>query len=110
MPDGQPDQPAPPSLEKLWQCLLGNNDALSAVIARLSPASLSQLRLAVLPGDRSGASGVELLRVKRLYYSPTLADQPLQRVVVLPCWQAWDDRRKTVLERGQHLTSLKTAW
>jgi hypothetical protein len=96
----------------LWQGLLAHPDLLAQVLARMTPTTLQQLRLAALPGDRSGAAALELLRVKQLRYSPKLSDRQLQRVVELPCCQFWDDapqRPAAALARAGHFTALQAA-
>jgi hypothetical protein len=102
-----------PDHADLWQGLLAHPELLSALLARLSPAAIARLRQAALPGERSNASGLELLRVPRLTFYPLLSDQQLRRVVQLPCWQLWDAKRRRwcapSLSRAAQLTALESA-
>jgi hypothetical protein len=84
----------------LWQQLLGNEAALAAVLARMSPATIRHLRVAALPGDRSGARGLGLLRARRLCYCPDMSERHLPRVVALPTWVHWHQD----IQKGQQLT------
>jgi len=87
------------SQEGLWQWLLAREDLLQEVIARMTPASIRQLRLAALPGSDSDSRGMRLLRPPLLYHQG-MSEQQLSRVVEVPLM---------VLAGADRLTALRTS-
>jgi hypothetical protein len=105
----------------LWAQLWGDPTLMSLVVARMTPATLQQLRLALLPGNRSGDSSLEVLRVRGLRYHPTIPEGQLGRVVHLELhWaggredtadhkEAAEYAQNCAMEHAHHLTALHTA-
>jgi hypothetical protein len=103
----------------LWAQLWGDPTLMSLVVARMTPATLQQLRLALLPGNRSGDSSLEVLRVRGLRYHPTIPETQLGRIVHLELHPASDvDDTLSKIEAeyaegcamgdAQHLTALRS--
>jgi len=106
----------------LWQALWGDPTLMSLVVARLTPATLQQLRLALLPGNTSGDASLELLRVPGLKYHPQIAAGQRRRVVELQLWLPLDvpdipvlgeanlpEWETQALKRAHQYTQLRTA-
>jgi hypothetical protein len=110
----------PSSGGELWRGLLARADLMEEVLARMSPASICALRLALLPGADSDSSVVRLLRPQQLQYDEEMSEQQLGRVVDVPpppaarqgmegAAQA-QQAQAAMLERADRLTALRSAW
>jgi hypothetical protein len=111
----------------LWQALWGDPTLMSLVVARLTPATLQQLRLALLPGNTSGDASLELLRVPGLKYHPQIAAGQRGRVVELQLWEPRDllnipegeepysgvnlcDREEEAMQWAEQFKQLRAVW